>query len=125
MEIGLTHTQTITVSPSDTALVHGSGNLKVYATPALVALMENTACKAINDHYNEGEDSVGTEICVKHVKASSIGERITCTATLTAIDRRALTFSLTATDSQGDVVGTATHTRFIIQVEKFLSKLNK
>ncbi len=121
----MTFTQTITVNPSDTAVVHGSGNLKVYATPALVALMENTACKAIEDDYANGEDSVGTEINVKHVKASAIGERITCTATLTNIDRRALTFTIQATDSTGDVVGTAVHTRFLINVEKFLSKLNK
>ncbi len=124
METGLTYTQTITVTPQDTAVVHGSGNLQVYATPALVALMENTACKAIEDALGEEEDTVGTAMNVKHVKASGVGERVSCTATLTEIDRRALTFEVKATDSKGDVIGEAIHTRFIINPKRFMEKVN-
>jgi len=114
-------TQTITVDKSQTAEQFGSGLLPVFSTPALIALMENTAMKLID--VPEGSSSVGTAICIKHLKASAIGEKISCTATLTENDERKYLFQLKAYDSKGDKIGEGTHERFIVNIEKFMSKV--
>ena len=116
-------TQTITVNEHQTASEYGSGLLPVFATPALVALMENTAMQLIE--LPEGGSSVGISISVKHLKASAIGEIINCEAILTAVEGRKYTFELTATDSIGDIVGTGNHERVLIDVERFMNKLTK
>ncbi len=116
-------TQTITVKEHQTASEYGSGLLPVFATPALVALMENTAMQLIE--LPEGNSSVGISINVKHMKASAVGETINCKAILTAVEGRKYTFELTATDSSGDIIGTGTHERILVDVERFLAKLNQ
>jgi Predicted thioesterase len=115
-------TQTIQVTENQTAKQIGSGLLPVFATPALVALMENTAMQLIE--LPEGNSSVGISICVKHLKASPIGEKIECTATIVAIEGRKYSFEITATDSMGNLIGEATHERFLVNIEKFMSKLS-
>ena len=69
------------ITESETAAVMGSGNLEVYATPAMIALMENTAVQAI-DNIETGFTTVGIEINVRHLKASKPGETVICTAEL-------------------------------------------
>jgi len=113
--------QTITVKESQTATEYGSGLLPVFATPALIGLMENTAMQLIE--LPEGSSSVGISINLKHLKASPIGAEIKCTATLVEVDGRRYTFEIKATDASGDVIGEATHERFVVNVEKFMSKL--
>lgn len=119
---GLTYIQEITVEPKDTAAVYGSGKLKVFATPALIALMENTALKCIESRLENHQDTVGIEISAKHLKATAVGEKVSCQATLTEIDGRKLHFELEARDETG-IIGTAVHDRFIIDPVKFMSKL--
>ena len=116
-----TFSQTITLNENQTAVSYGSGLLPVFATPALVALMENTAMQLIE--LPEGSSSVGTSISVKHLKASAIGETIKCEATLTAIEGRKYSFELVATNSFGEIIGKGTHERVIVHVERFMSKL--
>jgi len=114
-------TQTIIVDKNQTAEHLGSGLLPVFSTPALIALMENTAMKLIE--VPEGSSSVGTSICIKHLKASAIGESISCTATLTENEGRRFLFSIVAFDSKGDKIGEGTHERFLVDIEKFMSKV--
>lgn len=114
-------TQTLQVTEEQTAEKLGSGLLPVLATPALIAFMENTAMKLIETP--EGKSSVGTAISIKHCKASSIGETITCTATLTANEGRRYEFQLIAKDSKNDIIGEGTHERFVVDIEKFMSKI--
>ncbi|MCM1054402.1 MAG: thioesterase family protein [Bacteroides sp.] len=121
MEIGIKNTVTITVKESDTALSHGSGTLKVFATPAMIALMENTAMNAVSDSLDEGETTVGTEINVKHISATPVGGTVTCEAELVEADGRRLVFSVKAFDN-GGVIGEGTHKRYIVKTEKFLAK---
>lgn len=116
-------TQSFLVEKKQTASSLGSGSLEVLATPAMVAFMENTALKVIDD-LDEGMTSVGTEINVKHLKASKTGEIVTCTAVLIRQEKRLYDFEIIITDSKGEITGTATHRRVAIQVEKFLGKLN-
>ena len=123
MNIGIKHTVTETVTLEKTAANVGSGLLPVYATPAMIALMEKCASECVAPFIEEGKSSVGTMINVKHLAASPIGITITCTATLTEIDGRRLAFSIEASDEKGPI-GEATHERFIIDVERFMAKCN-
>ena len=110
------------VGESNTAAAMGSGDMDVFATPAMVALMENAAMNAVAACLPEGSTTVGTAIDVSHVKASPVGALIKATACLTAIDGRKLTFSVSAADGAG-TIGEGTHTRYIVDREKFLAKL--
>ena len=118
---GMTFSQTIRVTDSQTALQYGSGLLPVFATPALIALMENTAMQLIT--LPEGYSSVGISINMQHLKASPVGEDIQCTATLTGIDGRKYSFEISATDSRLQLVGKATHERVIVDIDRFMSKI--
>lgn len=123
MEVGQSFTKTITVQDKDSARSLGSGGLDVFGTPAMIALMENTALVMVRPSLPEGSDTVGIEINAKHMKASPIGAEISCTATITAIDGRKISYSIEAKDDSGDIIGTATHDRFVVDMEKFMSKL--
>ena len=106
----------------NTAEFIGSGDMAVLATPAMIALMENAAMLAVALHLDEGDTTVGTEIATSHIKASKVGNTISAIAELTAIDGRKLSFKIEAYD--GDkLIGEGQHTRFIVNREKFLSKL--
>ena len=122
MEIGLSYTSTVVVDNSNTAVALGSGDMDVFATPAMVTLMENAAMNAVAPHLEQGQTTVGTQITTSHIKASALGATISATATLTAVDGRSLIFTIVA--SEGDkTIGEGTHTRFIVDRERFLSKL--
>ena len=122
MNIGLSYTATTHVNQNNTALALGSGDMEVFATPAMVALMENAAMNAVAPHLEAGQTTVGTQITTSHIKASALGATISATATLTAVDGRSLTFAITA--REGDkVIGEGSHTRFIVDRERFLAKL--
>lgn len=122
MNIGLSYTATTTVNQNNTALALGSGDMEVFATPAMVALMENAAMNAVAPHLEAGQTTVGTQITTSHIKASALGATISATATLTAVDGRSLTFAITA--REGDkIIGEGSHTRFIVDRERFLTKL--
>lgn len=122
MEIGLKHESTTVVSAANTAATLGSGDMDVFATPAMVALMENAAMLAVKDHLPEGSATVGTQINTSHLKASPLGATITASAELTAVDGRCLTFAVKAWDEKG-IIGEGSHTRFVVDRERFLSKL--
>ena len=122
MEKGLTYTSTLVVSDEHVAAVMGSGDLHVFATPAMVALMENAATLAVAEHLPEGSTTVGAMMNTSHVKPSPIGDTVKTTAVLTDIEGRKLTFSIKAEDSKG-IIGEAVHVRYIVDRECFMSKL--
>ena len=122
MEKGLSFTSTMRVMPEVTAEYIGSGDLAVLATPAMCALMENAAMMAVTAHLEEGQTTVGTALNIEHSRATKVGEVITATAVLTEINGRELQFNIAARDEVG-VIGEGTHTRFIVNREKFMSKL--
>ena len=122
MEKGLTYTSTLVVSKDHVAAMMGSGDLHVFATPAMVALMENAAMLAVAPHLPEGSTTVGAMMNTSHVKPSPVDETIQATAVLTEVEGRKLIFSIKAEDSKG-VIGEATHVRYIVDREKFMSKL--
>ena len=124
LTIGLTGRAETTVVQENTAAAVGSGLLPVFATPMMVALMENAAVNALIGHLDEGEGSVGTHMDIFHDSATPIGLKVWAKAQLTAVDGRALTFSVTAYDEAGPI-GKGVHQRFIIQNEKFMGKALK
>jgi predicted thioesterase len=120
---GIRLTTTKTVAGSDTASVYGSGLHDVLSTPAMIALMEETAMKAVEACLNEGEGTVGTEVNVKHLKATPVGKTVTCTATLQEVNGNRLLFHVEASDDKGKI-GVGMHERFIIDNSRFKEKLN-
>ncbi len=123
LQEGIIHEETKVVSQTDTAKFYGSGNLEVFATPAMVALMELTALQSVSVLKNDyGLDTVGIEINVKHIKATPLGDTVKCVSKLTKVDGRALEFEIEAFDSKGKI-GICNHKRFVIDADKFMSKL--
>ncbi len=122
LKTGLTHTSSLTVTEALTAKAMGSGDLPVLATPAMMALMENAAMTAVAPELPEGSTTVGGHIESSHLKPTPVGAEVKAEATLTKIDGRKLYFTVKA--MQGDtVIGEGTHLRFIVDREKFMSKL--
>ena len=99
----------------------GSGGLPVYATPAMIALMENTAWASVEPCMEEGRSTVGTKLDVSHVSASPVGARIICETELVEVDGRRLVFKVSASDDAG-LIGEGMHERFIINTEKFMAR---
>lgn len=122
IENGATHTENKVVGIVDTALVYGSGMVEVFATPAMIALMENTALKVVLPYLQVGYNTVGTNICVNHIRATPVGMNVRCEATLKEKDGRKLLFDVVAFDEKGEI-GNGTHTRFIIDNKKFMDRL--
>ena len=113
--------QTIQVSENQTATHYGSGLLPVFATPALIALMENTAMQLIP--LPAGCSSVGISINMQHLKASPVGTSIQCTATISAIVGKKFTFEIVATDNSLEIIGKAIHERVVVDIVRFMSKI--
>ena len=122
MEKGLTYTSKVKVTSANTAVALGSGDLEVFATPALVALMENAAMKAVQAELPESSTTVGAFIETTHAKPSAVGEEVSATAVLETVEGRKLSFRITAADTKG-TVGEATHIRYVVDRERFMSKL--
>ena len=122
IEIGLKHTSELTVTDTVTAIKMGSGDMPVLATPAMMALMENAAMLAVDDELPEGNTTVGGHIESSHLKPSKIGDKVSTTAEVTKVDGKKIEFKISA--YSGDVLlGEGTHLRFIVDRERFLSKL--
>lgn len=122
MEIGLTYTSKTVVDDSNTAISMGSGDLEVFATPSMIALMENAAMLAVAQNLPEGSTTVGAMMNSTHVKPTSKGREVTATAVLREIDGRKLTFDVRAEDCEG-IIGEGTHIRYVVDRIKFMSKL--
>jgi len=122
LQEGLQHTSQLTVTDAVTAIAMGSGDMPVLATPSMLALMENAAMLAVASHLPEGSTTVGGHIDASHLKPTRVGDTVTATATVTRIDGRKIEFHVEA--HCGDtLLGEGSHLRFIVDREKFISKL--
>lgn len=121
---GKTATVTTTVTDKNTAKAVGSGNLDVFATPMMIALMEQAACECLADALEPGQSSVGTQINVAHKAATPLGAKVTATATIENIDGRKISFMVTAHDGTNEI-GNGTHERFLVDVARFMTKLEQ
>ena len=119
---GLCHSETLVVEHKDTAAVYGSGSLEVFATPAMIALMEKTCPEGVNAKIGEGNTTVGIAVNIKHLKASPVGAVIRCDAKLIEVDRKRLVFEVKCYDGDA-LIGEGIHERFVVDSEKFMGKL--
>lgn len=123
ISIGLVGETTQVVTPTDTASRWGSGMVAGFATPALIALMENAAFAATKDILPEGQTTVGVEVNVKHLAATPVGMNVRARAELTRVEGRKLFFNVEAWDDV-EKIGEGTHTRFIVDVARFNQRMS-
>lgn len=124
IEPGVTGEMSLTVAEEHSARHLGSGNLRVFATPAMIALMEGAAVAAIDGLLPEGQASVGIEIHVRHLAATPLGETVRARAEVTSVDGRQITFRVQAWDAR-DMIGEGTHTRFIIDLDRYWARVER
>ena len=120
---GIEKTINTTVSEGMLAVNVRSGGLRVLATPALAALMEQAAFELLEPYMAEGITTVGTMITVEHLNATAYGREISATAKLIDIQDRKYTFEITANDSSG-MIARGRHERFSVKTERFMVKTN-
>lgn len=123
MEIGIKGLAETVVDHSNTAKFAGSGELEVFATPFMVALMEQASYSSVAPYLEDGQGTVGTKLSVSHDAATPLGMKVRAESELTQVDGRRLVFTVKAYDECG-LIGQGTHERFIIMNEKFLARCN-
>ena len=121
LQPGIKAEKSLTVTDANTAKTMGSGTLDVFATPAMVALIEQTAYTSIESELEPGWGSVGTSLDIQHLSATPVGMTVTATTELVEVDRRRLVFHAEVYDEKG-LVGKGTHERFLVENEKFQAK---
>lgn len=121
LEAGIRGEATTVVDNSNTAATMKSGELQVFATPCMIALMEQAAYQSVAGELEEGQGTVGTRMNVKHSSATPVGMQVTAKTELVEVDGRRLVFHVEAYDERG-LIGEGEHERFIIFNEKFQQK---
>ena len=124
IETGLRGAAREEVSEKNTAIAYGSGSINVFATPAMIGLMEKAALSSVDPLLPEGHSTVGIKVEVEHVAATPIGGLVEAKSELLEIDGRRLIFKVEAFDGKG-LVGRGSHERFIVATEKFLTKIKE
>ena len=122
LKVGIKGNRSVAVDKTNTASAFLSGSLDVFATPAMIALMESTALESVKDALEEGQGTVGTLVNVAHVAATPMGATVRCESELVEIDRKRLVFKVSAYDD-GGLIGSGMHERFVIDAEKFMEKV--
>jgi predicted thioesterase len=123
IKVGTKGTFKVSVDESNTAKTMQSGSLDVFATPAMVAIMEKASTLALEPYLEEGSTTVGTALDISHVSATPVGMDVSATAEVVSVNGRELTFKVQAFDECG-LIGEGTHKRFIVFAEKFQNKTN-
>lgn len=118
---GVRGTREIAVTDENTAKALGSGGLAVFATPAMITLMEFCAANSVLPFLPEGSSTVGTKLDIRHLSATPVGMTVRCETELVEIDRRRLVFACKAYDNAG-LIGEGTQERFVVDNAKFMEK---
>ena len=121
LEVGLSKELSEEVTKEKLASARGSGALDVYATPEMITMMEKASLLAVSNELSEGDTTVGPAVNIKHTSPTVLGSTVRATARLIEIDGRRLLFEVKAFDEAGEI-GSGTHERFIVTIDKFLKK---
>lgn len=124
LTVGMKALQKETVTEHNTARMLGSGGLDVFATPAMLLLMEKTCYLCVQDSLEHGQSTVGTMVNISHESATPLDGQVVCTCELTAINGRELTFAVECRDQAG-IIGRGEHKRFIIDADRFMERANR
>ncbi|TVQ14601.1 MAG: dihydrolipoamide acyltransferase [Bacteroidetes bacterium] len=122
IQTGVKGSSAITVEPKDTARAYGSGLIEVFATPAMIALMERAAHESVQPLLPDGYLTVGSEVNVKHIKATGLKKQVRAESMLMSAEGKKLTFKVEAYDEEGKI-GFGTHTRYIVEEKPFMQSL--
>ena len=121
LELGIKGSSSCTVTQDLTAKALRSGGLDVFATPIMIALMEEASLVSVRPYLEPGMDTVGTHLAVSPLSPTPVGMKVTAESELVEIDRRRLVFAVKAYDESG-LIGEGTHERFIVDMDKFTAK---
>lgn len=118
---GLTGTASGEVTSANTAIALGSGDVPVFATPALAGLMEAAAVDALLDALDAEQTTVGVQLELQHLAATPLGMTVRAEARLMTVEGRRLTFRVSATD-EVEQIGVGMHQRVIVDRDRFMSR---
>ena len=124
LTVGMKGEASTTVVHENTAAAVGAGGVEVFGTPMMIALMEQAAWQGVAHHLEDGQVTVGTLVNVRHLAATPIGQKVRAVAELSEIDGRRLVFQVTAYDEQ-QKIGEGWHERFIVNLERFLDRIQQ
>ena len=89
------------------------GGKGVFATPAMIGLMEMTSHRSVEPLLPVGHTTVGYEVHIRHLAPAAPGSTIVVTSMLTEVKGNKLYFDVAC--HQGDVLlGSGTHKRAIV-----------
>ena len=124
LKLGIRGEQKVLVTSDIAINFLGQAEARVLATPHLIGLLEMTARNSVKSHLEPGFDTVGTEVCIKHLAATPMGMRVTFSSEVTEVDGRRVRFHVEAADDK-EKVAEGTHERFIVNVERFAMRLQE
>jgi predicted thioesterase len=122
LKIGLEGEARVVVSDQNTAVAHGSGSVFVFATPAMIGLMEKAALSSVDPFLGSEHTTVGTKVEVRHLAATPPGMTVVAKSRLVEVEGNRLVFEVEAHDDL-EVVGSGRHERFIVKRDKFLKRV--
>jgi fluoroacetyl-CoA thioesterase len=122
LRVGLTGTASMLVTPERLAPIVGSGNVPVFASPMLIAVMEAACVDCLAGHLPEDYQSLGVHLDITHSAPTPVGHSVTATATIKAIQGRKIIFDVSATDGI-DRIGSGGHTRIIVDTARFMARI--
>lgn len=121
LKTGIKGEASVAVNDSNTAVAYGSGGVSVFATPAMIGLMEKAALTSVDPLLEGGMTTVGTRIDVQHLAATPIGMNVVAVSELVEVEGKRLLFRVEARDDL-ELVGQGTHERYIVPMQKFLDR---
>jgi fluoroacetyl-CoA thioesterase len=124
LSVGMRGEASLVVAEEHTAAHFGAGGVHVFGTPMMIGLMESAAWSLVQSELAEGETTVGTQVNVRHLAATRLGQKVTATAELVQIDGRRLVFQVSAHDER-QLVGEGVHERVRVQLDRFLARVEE
>jgi predicted thioesterase len=121
---GQTLTREFEVQDRHTAAHIGSGTVKVLATPVMIAFIEITALELMGQSLDEGYTSVGTRLDIRHLAPSPLGRTVQVNTTVEQVDGNKVILQAEVWDG-GTLVGSGSHERFVIEVQRFTERIKK
>lgn len=124
IEIGTKRQVRRTVTEERTAAHIGSGDLPVFGTPYMAAMMEEAAVACLRDALEEGQSSVGTRLDIAHDAPTPVGMEVWAEAEVVSVEGRRIGFAVRAWDRTGPI-GSGSHDRVLIDRARFLDRCRK